>query len=65
MDGCSLKDVMDVVRNHPFAGTAPIECLKRHYKIDNTKTGQENYKTIKQGTISQQEKTVQERSNKL
>ena len=59
MVGCSLKFVIDVVRNHPFAGTAPIECLVRHYYIDNTITGQENYKTIKQGTISQQKKIVQ------
>jgi len=58
MDGCSLKVVMDVVRNHPFAGTAPIECLIRHYYIDKTKTGHENYKTIKQGTISPQKEKV-------
>ena len=54
MEGCSLKVVIDVVRNHPFAGTAPIECLIRHYYIDNTKTGHESYKTIKQETISKQ-----------
>ena len=53
-----MKVVIDVVRNHPFAGTAPIECLIRHYYIENT-NGHENYKTIKQGTISPQKEKVQ------
>ena len=33
--GCSLKIVIDVFRNYPFAGTALIERLMRHYWTDN------------------------------
>ena len=39
-EACSLQAVIDVIRNHPFAGTTPIESLMRNYWIDNINKNQ-------------------------
>ena len=61
MEGCSLKVVIDAIRNYPFAGTAPYNSLMRHWWTDNINKkkldGQKWEQTIKLQDDKKERKT--------